>query len=1036
MNVSGFSVKRPIFVTMVVLIVMILGGMALSRLPIDLMPEITYPTLSVITSYENAGPEEIENLITRPIEQALSAIPGAEEVSSRSTEGSSVIRISFTWGTNLDEASNDLRDRLDRILDRLPEGASRPILRKFDLSQFPILILGVTSSLGPIETQTLVEDQVRYRLERQPGVATLDIFGGFEREIHVNVNPAKLKALGLSFVEIVHSMQTQNVNLPVGTLRKGNYDFIVRTIGEYASLEDLQQTIVTVRQGVPIQLREIATVEDSYKRVTQIVRINGKPGIRIAVQKQSGSNTVEVAKSVLKEIENINRDLPQLTLNPLVDTSDYIQRSISNVSTAAAYGGIFAMGVLLFFLQNIRSTFIISSAIPITIVATFGLIYGAGFTLNMMTLGGLAIGMGMIVDNAIVVLENVFRVRGTGVPSRQAAISASSEVTPAIIASTLTTLVIFLPLIFVRGMAGVMFQQLAYVISFALLCSLFVALTLIPMLASRLLGDSALSASASFHSRKLMAPVFHLMEAFFLGLELEYKQLLSLALRHKWWVVGGTLPLFVMSFALLPLIGVEFMPATDEGEVRIDLEMDVGTHLDVVAEKLIRVEALARAETPEAQNIVSRIGASTWGGSGSHTGNVQISLKPLSERTRSSEAIAMALRKKLSAIPGMTIRTRAGQGLFLFRMVSGSGEKIQVEIRGYDLQTGNSLATQVKQLISDVEGVTDVQVSLETGRPEERIKVDRDRASDMKLTVSDVANTLKAIVSGVDAGKYREAGKEYTILVKVKDAEQMKLEEISQLTLINAAGQSVMLKNVVSSQPSTAPVRIERIGQQRVITVAVNIAERDVGSIIDDIRQRLATLPIPKDFSVVFGGDYEAQQSAFQELLVGMILALILVYMVMACLYESLRDPLIVMFSVPLAIIGVILILFMTHTTFNVQSYIGCIMLAGIVVNNAILLVDTINLLRNHEHLPVNEALIEAGRRRLRPILMTASTTVLGMVPLAIGMGEGGETQAAMARVIIGGLTSSTLITLIFIPVLYSLLEQWLPKKELPELSA
>ncbi|MBF0240734.1 MAG: efflux RND transporter permease subunit, partial [SAR324 cluster bacterium] len=501
MNMSQISVQRPVLITMLVMIVMILGGISLQRIPIDLMPEITYPTLSVITSYENAGPEEIENLITRPIEQAVSAVPGVEDVTSRSSSGSSLVRIAFTWGTNLDTAANDLRDRLDRIMSRLPEGVSRPTLRKFDLSQFPILIMGVTSHLEPIETESIVQDQVRYRIERQPGVASLDIWGGLTREIHVEVFADKLKALGLSFDEIVRGLQSQNINLPVGTLRKGNYNFVVRTVGEYNSLKEIEQTVIAMREGSPIQLKEIATVEDSWQRVSQIIKINGQKGIRISVQKQSGSNTVEVARAVLKEMERINQDIPQLTLTPLVDTSDYIERSINNVSSSAFYGGILAVGILLFFLRNLRSTLIIATSIPVSIIATFGLIYSAGFTLNMMTLGGLAIGVGMIVDNAIVVLENTFRVRSTGVSSRKAAISASREVTPAIIASTLTTLVIFLPLIFVRGMSGVMFQQLAYVISFALLCSLMVSLTFIPMLSSRLLDDSALSASNAFHER-------------------------------------------------------------------------------------------------------------------------------------------------------------------------------------------------------------------------------------------------------------------------------------------------------------------------------------------------------------------------------------------------------------------------------------------------------------------------------------------------------------------------------------------------------
>jgi HAE1 family hydrophobic/amphiphilic exporter-1 len=487
MNIIGFFVRRPVFITMATLIVIVLGAVSLSRLPIDLMPDITYPTLSIITTYENASPEEIEELITRPIEEAMSAVPGVEEVSSVSSEGSSSVRVTFTWGTDLDTAANDIRDRLDRVAIRLPEEAERPILRKFDLASFPILIMGASSQLDPIQTRRIVDEQIKYRLERVPGVAALDVWGGLEREIHVNLEADKLKALNIPVDQIISRIRTANLTLPAGSIESGDYDITIRTPGEFRTLDQLADTTVAVREGVTIRLGDIASIDDAWTKITRIVRVNGVPGIRLSVSKQSGMNTVQVAKAALKEIEQINKDIPQVQLTTIIDTSDYIQRSITNVGSSAMYGGAFAVLVLLLFLRNIRSTVIIAVAIPVSIVATFALIYFTGFTLNIMTLGGLALGVGMLVDNAIVVLENIFRHRETGEGPRQSAISGTQEVAAAITASTLTTLAVFLPLVFVRGMAGVMFKQLAYVVSFSLLCSLAVALTLIPMLSSRFL---------------------------------------------------------------------------------------------------------------------------------------------------------------------------------------------------------------------------------------------------------------------------------------------------------------------------------------------------------------------------------------------------------------------------------------------------------------------------------------------------------------------------------------------------------------------
>jgi HAE1 family hydrophobic/amphiphilic exporter-1 len=947
-----------------------------------------------------------------------------EEVSSVSTEGSSRVRVSFSWGTDLDAAANDIRDRLDRVIPRLPGDAERPRLRKFDLASFPVLILGAASNLDPLQMRRIIEDQIKYRIERVPGVAAVDIRGGRDREIHVNLSANKVKALGMPLDQILSRIRAGNVNVPAGTIERGNYEVMIRTPGEYTTLDEIQNTVIAIRKGVPIRVRDIASVEDSWEKITRVVRINEQPGIRLSVNKQSGKNTVEVAKGVLAEIEGISRDIPQINLTTIINTSDFIQRSITNVGSMALYGGILAVLVLLFFLRNIGGTAIIATAIPISVIATFALMYFGGFTLNIMTLGGLALGVGMLADNAIVVLENIFRHRESGAGSEPAAVSGSEEVIAPIIASTFTTLVVFLPLIFVRGMAGVMFKQLSLVVGFSLLCSLGVAVTLVPMLAAKMVhlrGRNPVASETGLNK------AFSSSGRFFTRMEDNYKQLLHFALDHRALVVASAALLLGGSLALIPLVGVELMPSADEGEVRVNAEMQIGTRLDVIDQKFKIIEALVKDAVPEIKNVVTYIGPS-WRRAGSHTGTMRIALKPQAERSRSSEEIATALRRNLRNIPGVTIRTRAAGGLFILRMGTTDGDKVQVEIRGYDLNIADALAERVKGAVEQVDGITDAQVSRESGNPEELIVIDREKAADMKLTVSQIADTLQTVLSGTRASNYREGGDEYRILVKLKDAERMDLRDILDLTLTNADGQPVVLRNVVQVRPRSGPVRIERKDQERIITASANISGRPMGDVLADIRKNFRSIPVPRDFSIVFGGDYEEQQKAFRELLLSFVLALVLVYMVMACLYESLRDPFVVMFSVPLAAIGVILMLFLSNTTFNVQSYIGCIMLGGIVVNNAILLVDHTNLLRRRDGMALREAIEEAGRRRLRPILMTAMTTALALVPLALGFGEGGEAQAPLARSIIGGLLSSAFITLVFIPTVYSIFEDRLTR--------
>jgi len=1017
-KLSDFSIQRPVFSVMLTLVIVAIGLVALTRLPIDLMPEITYPTLNISTSYQNTGPEEMEQLITRPIEEAMRAVPGVEEVFSTSSEGSSTVRVVFAWGTNLDAAADDIRERLDRVIPRLPLEAGRPMLRKFDPAQMPILSIGVLSNLDPVQTRRIIDEQISYRIERVPGVAAADVFGGQQREIQINLYPDRIKALGLPIDLVINKIRQENIDTPAGVIERGNYEVLVRIPGVYTSLDEIRESVISIRDGVPILLKEIASIDDTHQRITRVSRINEIPGTRISVNKQSGKNTVAVADAVLAELEKIKLEFPQFQFIPTSNSSEYIKNAISNVGSAALWGGILAIVVLLVFLTSFRSTLVIATAIPISIIATFALIYFGKFTLNIMTLGGLALGIGMLVDNAIVVLENIYRLQETGMERFKAASLGTQEVSAAILASTLTTLAVFLPMVFIRGMAGIMFKQLAYVVSFALICSLFVALTLVPMLSSRILRPTSLD---SPNTKNLTKRVVIGIRRFFAGLEESYKKLLHYALDHRAAVLGIAAALLVGSVLLIQLVGNEFMPATDEGQVRVTVEMEVGTKLELMDEKVSMISGLIREAVPELESLEESFGGGGWR-SGANSGN--ITLKLLSDRLRSSEQVANDLRRVLMNIPGVIIRTRAGGGQFFMRGTGGGGqERIQIEIRGYDIETSAALAEQVRVAVNKVEGITDVRLSRESGNPEELFHIDRQAAADMNLSVNQIGRTIQTVLSGSQASMFREGGYEYRILVKVKDSENLTIEDILDLTLTNTLGEQISLRNVIDVRPRRGPVRIERRDRERVVNVTADYADRDMGAVMADIREALGTIPIPRDFSIAFTGDYEEQQKAFRELLTSIILAILLVYMIMAMLYESVKDPFIVMFSVPMAVIGVVLMLFITNTTFNIQSYIGCIMLGGIVVNNAILLVDYTNLLRRRDKMPIREAIEEAGRRRLRPILMTAMTTIMAMIPLAVGLKEGSEAQAPMARAVIGGLVSSTLITLVLVPVVYSLFE-------------
>jgi HAE1 family hydrophobic/amphiphilic exporter-1 len=1018
-----FSIRRPVTIAVFCLFAMLLGAIAFWKIPVDLMPETVYPTISARAEYPGVGPEEMETLVARPLEEAFSAAPGVKEITSTSAEGTAYVRVGFDYGVNLDEAANELRARLDRRRGDLPEDMEPPVMYKFDVSQFPIMFLTVAADdKDPKELRHFVERFIQPRLERVPGVAQFTVRGGLRREIHVDLELAKLRALDLPVSEVVRIVSRENLNEPVGPVREGRYEVLLRTKGEFQSLEQIRNVVVAVRQGVPVYLKEIATVEDSHEEIRQLVSVDGNAAVRLFVYKQSGSNTVQVSDSVWEEVAEIHKDYSKIHISSTGDSADFIKAAIRNVSDSTWQGGILAMIVLLVFLGSVSSAFVISIAIPVSVIATFALMYFAGFTLNTVSFGGLALGVGMLVDNAIVVLENIVRHREEGQEPKQAAILGSQEVAMAITASTFTTIAVFVPVVFQQGVSAVTFQQLAYVVSFSLVCSLLVALTVVPAMSSTWIRLSGRQSNSLFRKILRSGQVgIEKLGAF-------YGELLGGALQHRWMTLGAAALLFLAAIEIVPLIGVELQPEADEGEIRVNAELEPGTRVEVTDDMLQRMARIAKQTLPdEIQTIMIESGGGGFSSAqGQNSGELRIRLVGKEERSVTALQVANQLRPLMMIESGLLVRTSVSSGMYRRSSSTGSsgGDRLQVEIRGDNLDVLKGLAEQVREIMAGIPGVPDAQTSQRPGLPEMVVQVDRDKASSMGLNVADIAETFKTAVGGRRSTMYREEGDEYNILVRLREPDRLALDQIGDVPLTLPGGRTTSATAVVDLVRQEGPTQIDRRDQERIVVVSGTLGDRDLGSVMGDLDAALKDVQLPPGYEFHYGGEYEEQQEAFEQMTFAAILALILVYMVMAAQFESWRDPFIVLFSVPLAAIGVTLALLLTKTTFNMQAFLGVIILVGIVVNNAIVLVDYTNQLRREHGMSPFDAVVTAGARRLRPILMTTLTTVLGLAPMALGIGEGGELQAPLARVVIGGLTSSTLITLVVIPAVYMLFEE------------
>ena len=1032
------SIRRPVATAMTFLVIIVIGVVSFRYLPVDLLPEIEYPRLTVYTNYGNVGPEEMEKIITDPISNAVSGVPNIERLTSESSEGRSRVNLEFAQGTNLDAAANDVRGALDRLRDELPVEAEPPGIWKFDPNSQEIVSIAVESSRDMESLTRLLDRDVSRSFEQIPGVGTINVRGGIYRKVAVNLERDRLAAYDLSAAEVRNAIGSSNAALPGGNVKEGLGDLYVRTQGEYKSLDEIRNTVITTRNGMPISVKDVAEIVNGYEDLERVVELGGTPVLRMQIQKQSGANTVAVADQIRAEVNRLNASRSDIALTIVSDQSQFISTSIDNVQNSAIWGSLLAILILYLFLRNGSTTFIIAISIPISIIATFALLYFSDLTLNLMTFGGLALGVGLIVDNAIVVLENIIRRREEeGLSLKKAASLGTKEVAGAIIASTLTTSVIFLPLVFARTTTAALFQSLALVVVFSLICSLVVALTIVPMLASRFLtvkpGDTVSAdaaavsvedsaendaAGTSNDSKTTDVAEKSWFQRAFINLEDTYSNLIRSVLERRKTVFAVTGLLLAGALALWPLVAVELAPQTEANQIDVDLEMAEGTNIAVVMEYLDQLEKRVEPILPreDMEHFVKQV--RPWGA------EVEIQLKPAGERSTDSYTLASQIRDAVQGqVPGADIQVRAQSGLWVLRRIFSSGggnEAVQVELRGYDLEQARELGERIKARLETIDGIANARSGRREGRPEQNIRFLRDKISALGLTTQQVAQAVQTNLGGSRAAVFREGGDQFPITVRLRPEDRLSVKDLDNVSIQTPSGQSVPISSLVNTTRGRGPTEIRRVNGQRVTYISATLESGAVlGEVVQRARANLATFELPEGFSVQFGGEYREQQKAQADFQIAIIMALILIYMVMAGQFERFLDPLIVMLSVPLVLIGVLPTLVLTNTTVNIQSVMGLVMLIGIVVNNAIVLVDYINLMRREHGMELTEAVAEAGRLRLRPILMTTLTTVLGLMPLALGIGSGAEIQAALARVVIGGLTASTLVTLVLIPVAY-----------------
>ena len=1048
------ATQRRVTIVMFMVAIVLFGMVSLSRLKLNLLPDISYPTITVRTELTGAAPVEIENLLTKPIEESVGVVRNVRLVRSVSRSGQSDVTVEFLWGTDMDIAGIDVREKLDVLF--LPLEASRPLLLRFDPSSEPIIRLGLlykesadnASDEGEARLKALrrlAEDRIKADLEAQEGTAAVKVSGGLEDEIQIRVDQQKLSQLGISIEQIASRIRAENVNLSGGRLEEGNQRFLVRTLNEFQSVDEFRDAIVAYVAERPVYLRDVATVERGYKEREAITRVRGQESVELAVYKEGDANTVQVANRIEHRLEALRESLPDdIDIVKVHDQSTFISSAVDDVRFAAILGGLIAILVLYGFLRDSRATTIVGIAIPVSVIGTFLLMYMNDISLNIMSLGGIALAVGMLVDNSIVVLENIVRKREQGDDLVAAAQNGTAEVGSAVVAATLTTIAVFFPMVFISGIAGQLFRDQALTVTFALVFSLIVALTLIPMLAS--LGarsrydDGGDNKPANWFTRgvafvvRLFGVVFFAIRKLFWALlwaptwvfqklyssvAAVYPRLLRWSLEHQWAVVVAAVAIFVGTMSLVPRLGTELIPQFSQGEFDVDLRLAPGAPLSETDRAIQTAQRAAAGVEAITLNYSvagtgNRLDANPVD-AGDNTGSLSVQLSPGAGRNAENAAMD-AMRDELSRLPGV-------QYEFSRPSLLSFASPLQIEISGYDLDALARVSSQVVREMSTSDRFTDIKTTVERGNPEIQIVFDQERAAKLGLAVRDIANRVVSNVRGELATRYTWRDKKIDVLVRSVDTRKSSIEEIRRLIVNPMSDRPVTLDAVADVIVSEGPAEIRRVAQERVAIITANLAYGDLGAAAAEAGDIVNRTPMPNGVTAIVSGQSEEMQASFESMQFALILAIFLVYLVMASQFESLIHPLVILFTIPLALVGAVLALFVTGTTVNIVALIGVIMLAGIVVNNAIVLVDLINQLRA-QGADRFDAIMEAATARLRPILMTSLTTALGLLPMAMGFGEGSEVRTPMAITVIGGLVVSTMLTLVVIPVVYSLMDR------------
>ncbi len=1019
MSIYKSAVNKPITTLMLFIGIMVVGIYALIKMPVDLYPEIEPPIISVMTTYPGANALDVETNITKPLEDALNSLDNLDEITSTSLDNLSVITIQFEWESNLDEAANDIRNVIDMTLEGLPEDVDRPSIFKFSTNMMPIVFYAITAEESYMGLEKLIDEKIVNPLNRIEGVGSVSMMGAPKRVVYVDADPGKLDAYNLTVEQIGGIIGAENINMPSGNVKMGLMDYKLRVQGEFNDSEKLKNLVVGNYQGNAIYLRDVATVKDSLKDLSLDEKINGKQGLRLFVMKQSGANTVKVAKDINDNLDQLKKNLPpDVTITEIFDSSTFIKGSINNLSETLMYAFLFVILVVIMFLGRWRATFIIILTIPISLISAFVYLFATGNSINIISLTSLSIAIGMVVDDAIVVLENITKHIERGSSPREAAIYATNEVWLAVIVTTLVIVAVFLPLTLVSGMTGVMFNQLGWIVSITIVMSTLAAITLTPMLSARLLGMNKLTKKERWYSHsRTMEPLLNKLDNI-------YVKSLRWTLYHKTATLIGGLLIFLGSIGLFAFIGTDFMPESDESSMSASIELQTGTRVEETMKVTRQIEQIIAERYPDVILVSASSGSDDEGGmfslfttTGSNVINFMMRLEDRDERERSVFEIASDLRLQLATIPEIinaTVST-SSQGF------GGATNTVDVEIYGYDFDQTNQLAENLRQKISTVKGASDVMISRKKDKPELQISIDREKVAAHGLTTANISAQIYNRVSGLVASKYKEEGDEYDIKVRLAEESRNSITDLEEMSITTPMGQKIKLKELAVVQEYWGPPSIQHKRKERLVTVSAKADGIPLGTLAQEINKELKSVSIPQEIMVNVGGAYQDQQESFGDILLLMLISLILVYIVMASQFESLKMPFIIMLSIPFAFSGVSIALFLTGTTMSMIAALGAVLLIGIVVKNGIVLVDYINLMRDRGY-ELNEAIILSGRSRLRPVLMTALTTILGMLPLALSTGEGSELWRPMGITVIGGLVFSTLVTMIIVPAMYGAL--------------